>query len=552
MAGFDEMFDWVIVGSGAGSMASALVMRTADKSVLILEKTAFIGGTTAKSGGVIWVPNNRFIRADEPDESAEKAITYLDAVCADVPGSNHEKRLAYVTEASKMIDFLIGQGVALERGSNFWPDYYDEAPGGCKTSRTVVAKYFDLMELGAWESKLRAGFLPQPARLDDGMKLPYVGKSWKNKAIFAKIAIRVVLGKLMGKHYTTAGAALQGRMLKASLAAGVELRTETPVQQLIVEDGKVTGIATNQGRIGARLGVLVNAGGYAQNQAMRDRYMPGTRSEWSNVPEGDTGDLHLEMERIGGVLAQMDQMVGYQLTRLPGWDMGYVKPPAQGITGKPHAILVDQSGVRYMNEGGSYELYCQTMLERNRTVPAVPSWAVFDAHYASEYAVGGVKLGKKTEGWAEAGYLKQADTIEGLAAKIDVAPDVLRATIDRWNGFVDKGHDADFNRGARAYDQWLGDPFHGPNPALGRIDKAPFYAVDVVPGDVSTYGGVVTDAQARVVNAEGAPIEGLYACGVSTASVMGGVYPGAGASIGPSLTFGYVAAKHAAGLGNQV
>ena len=205
-----------------------------------------------------------------------------------------------------------------------------------------------------------------------------------------------------------------------------------------------------------------------------------------------------------------------------------------------------------MNEGGSYELYCQTMLERNQTVPAVPSWAIFDAHYAANYAVGGVKITKYTQMWRDAGYLKQADTIEALAAQLGCPPAALKATIDRWNGFVDAGQDLDFNRGHRDYDKWLGDPFHGPNPALGRIDKAPYYAVDVVPGDVSTYGGAVTDAQGRVVKADGAPIAGLYACGVSTASVMGGVYPGAGASIGPSLTFGYVAAKHAAGVGNQV
>ena len=552
MTGFDEVFDWVVVGSGAGSMASALVMRAAGKSVVILEKTPLVGGTTAKSGGVIWVPNNRFLKAEEPDESAEKAITYLDALCADLPGSSHEKRLAYVAEAPKMVDFLIAQGIALERGSKFWPDYYDEVPGGCSTSRTVVAKPFDTKQLGDWENRLRPGFMHMKVKLDDGMKFAYLGKSWAIKWSFLKTGVGMVIGKLLGQHWVAAGAALQGRMLLASLKAGVEIRTDRPVTELIVEDGKVTGVATPQGQIGARLGVLVNAGGYAQNQAMRDRYMPGTRAEWSNTPEGDTGDLHVAMERIGAQLAQMDQMVGYQTTRMPGWDRGYVKPPMQGTTGKPHAILVDQSGVRYMNEGGSYELYCQTMIERNRTVPAIPSWAIFDANYAARYPVGGLKMGKKTAGWGDAGYLKQGDTVEALAAQIGCDPATLTATVDRWNGFVDAGEDADFGRGRRKYDQWLGDPFHGPNPALGRIDTGPYYAVEVVPGDVSTYGGAVTDLHGRVLRPDGEPIEGLYACGVSTASVMGGVYPGAGASIGPSLTFGYVAAKHAAGVGNRL
>jgi 3-oxosteroid 1-dehydrogenase len=549
---FDESYDWVIAGSGAGSFVSALVMRKAGKSVLILEKTPVLGGTTAKSGGVIWVPNNRFIRADEPDENAEKAMLYLETVCEDLPGSNTEKRAAYVSEAPRMIDFLLGEGIALERASKFWPDYYDDAPGGCSTSRSVVAKPFNTKELGEWEAKLRPGFMPMKVKLDDGMKFAYVGKSWDITWSFLKTGVGMVLGKLLGQRWVGAGAALQGRMLQAALKAGVEIRTETPVKELIVEDGKVVGVVTNKGRIRANLGVLVNAGGFAQNQAMRDIYMPGTNAQWSNVPEGDTGDLHGEFERVGGVLGQMDQMVGYQMTRMPGWEQAFVKPPIQSTTGKPHAILVDQSGQRYMNEGGSYELYCQNMWERNKTVPAVPSWAIFDAQYAAKYPIGGVKITKCYQMWRDSGYLKEADTIEGLARQLDCDPGTLQATVDRWNSFVDAGHDADFNRGHRKYDQWLGNPFHQPNPALGRIDKAPYYAVDVVPGDVSTYGGAVTDSQGRVVRADGSAIAGLYACGVSSASVMGGVYPAAGASIGPSMAFGYVAAKHAAGVGNSI
>ena len=247
----------------------------------------------------------------------------------------------------------------------------------------------------------------------------------------------------------------------------------------------------------------------------------------------------------------MDQMVGYQTTQMPGYEQGYVKPPIQGSTGKPHAIIVDQSGKRYMNEGGSYELFCQTMRERNKTVPAVPSWAIFDAQFAAKYPIGGVKLKKYYAMWKAADYLKEGDTVDGLALEIGCDPRVLRETIDRWNGFVDANHDADFNRGARKYDQWLGDPFHKPSPCLGRIDKWPYYAVDVVPGDVSTYGGAVTDIEGRVIRADGTPISGLYACGVSTASMMGGVYPGAGASIGPSMAWGYLAARHAAGVGNS-
>jgi 3-oxosteroid 1-dehydrogenase len=556
MPGFDETVDWLVVGSGAGSISSGLLMRQAGKSVIVLEKTPFFGGTTAKSGGVMWIPNNRFM--DPGEDSPEKATAYLEAVVgddSDAPGTSKDKRLTYVTEAPRALDFLVSQNVRLERGSKFWPDYYDELPGGCKTSRTVTALPFNKKELGDWASKLRQGFLDVPAKLDDGMKLPFAKHSWAIKRIYAKIALRVVLGKLTGKHWVTAGAGLQGRLLQAGLKAGIDIRLESPVSELMVEQGKVVGVVTLKSgrpwRIGSRLGVLVNAGGFAQNQAMRDKYQPGTRAAWSNTPEGDTGEMHLEMERIGGVLAQMDEMVGFQSTVAPGFDQAFVKPGMQAVTGKPHAILVDQSGMRYQNEGGSYELYCETMLKRNRVVPAIPSWAIMDSQFMEEYEFGGTAgIGKKPKSWIDSGYLKQADTIEQLAKLIKVDPNALKTTVDRWNGFVDKGVDEDFHRGERAYDNWLGDPFFkdGPNKSMGRIEKGPFYAVDVIPGDVSTYGGVVTDTHSRVLRGDGSVIDGLYATGVSTASAMGRVYPGAGASIGPSMVFGYVAAKHAAGV----
>lgn len=560
MAEFDEAFDWVVVGSGAGSMSSALLMKQAGKSVVILEKSPWVGGTTCKSGGVMWIPNNRFM--DSGEDSAEKAIEYLDNVVPDgpdSPGTSPERRRAYVAEAPRMLDFIVGQGVAMERGSRFWPDYYDELPGGCKTSRTVTALPFNKNELpGGWARKLRQGFLEVPVRLDEGMKLPFARHSWKIKKSFVEIGVRMAIGKVTGKHWVTAGAALQGRMLKAVLEKNAaDIRLNSPVKEIIMEDGKAVGVVTEQDgvqrRIGARLGILINAGGFSQNQAMRDKYMPKTRKEWSNGIESNTGDMHVEMERIGGTLAHMDEMVGFQMTRAPGWEDAYVKPGTQNVTARPHAIQVDQSGVRYMNEGGSYELFCETMIRRDAVVPAIPSWAIMDQQFIEKYPLAD-KSGKKIpQKWYEADYIKQANTIEDLAKLINVDPATLRQTVDRWNSFVDKGVDEDFHRGERAYDNFLGDPFFkdGPNRSMGKIVKAPFYAVDIVPGDVGTWGGVVTDVNARVLRQDGSAIEGLYATGISTASAMGRVYPGAGASIGPSMTFGWVAAKHAAGLDNQ-
>ncbi|MGE3692712.1 MAG: FAD-binding protein [Novosphingobium sp.] len=558
MAEFDETFDWVVIGCGGGSMASGLLMKSQGKSVVILEKSKFAGGTTCKSGGVIWMPNNRFM--DPGEDSLEQAILYLDNVVGDgpdKPGTSPEKRRAYVVEGNQMIDFLLRQGVALERGSWFWPDYYDEAPGGCKSSRTITAKPFNKNELGEWAPRLRQAMADAPIRLDDGMKLPFAKYDMSIMWTVVKTGVKIVLGKLTGKHWVTAGGALQGRMLQASLKAGLDIRLETPGKELIVEGNKVVGVVTVKDgkpwRIGANLGVLVNAGGFAKNQAMRDKYMPGTQAVWSMVNECDEGDMHVELERIGGVLGQMDQMVGFQMSRAPGWDKDYVAPGMQAVTARPHAILVDQSGVRYQNEGGSYEAYCEGMLVRNRTVPAVPSWAIMDSQFLARYPLANGGQGKAIpQEWRSSGWLKEGATVEELAGKLNIDPAVLKGTVDRWNGFVDQGRDDDFLRGERQYDRFLGDPTReGLSRTMGRIDKGPFYAVEVVPGDVSTYGGVVTDTNSRVVKADGTVIEGLYACGVSTASPMGLVYPGAGASVGPSMTFGWIAAKHAAGLDNQ-
>ncbi|TVV73338.1 FAD-dependent oxidoreductase [Sphingomonas solaris] len=550
-AGFDETYDFVVVGSGGGSMCAALAMRAAGKSVLIVEKTSLIGGTTARSGGVMWIPNNPFMKRDGVEDSLEKATAYLDSVVGDhndTPGATRARRHAYLVEGPRMVDFLVAQGLKFTRVP-YWPDYHDERPGGSEPGRTVVAELFDVNELGPWKTRLRPNFLTLFATLDEALKLPTFKRSWVGKRTMAKIGLRTAFAKLTGKHYVTAGAALQGRMLQAAVKAGVEFRNDAPVSQLVVENGAVTGVVSVKdgkgSRIGARLGVLVNAGGFAHNQSMRDQYQPGTSARWTNAAEGDTGEMILEMMRHGAAIAQMEEMVGNQMSIPPGHEDDPIKPVVQGMAA-PHAIVVDQSGVRYMNESGSYMMFCRNMLERNREVPAVPSWEIFDTQYITSYMLAGSMPGaNKPARWFDEGFLKKADTLEELAALIDCDPATLRATVERWNGFVAKNHDDDFERGERAYDRWLGDPTHRPNPSLGAIDKGPFYAMPVVPGDVGTYGGVVTDPQARVLREDGTPIPGLYATGVSTASVMGRSYPGAGASVGPSFVWGYIAAGHA-------
>lgn len=561
MQGFDEEFDFVVVGSGGGSMCAALVMRTAGFSVVILEKTDLVGGTTARSGGVMWIPRNRFMRESGIEDSLEESVAYLEATAgqsADAPGTNPQRRATYAIEAPRMVDFLVEQGVKLHR-NRYWPDYYDERAGGSKAGRTVSAELFDVNELGEWKKKLRPSFLAMAMSSDEGFAISTFKSSWRGKAVMVKVGLRTAVAKLTGKSLVTAGAALQGRMLQAALRAQVTIRTDAYVKEFAVHEGAVTGVVVESDgrsrRIGGRLGVLVNAGGFAQNREMRETYLPGTSVEWTGAGPGDTGEMIRQMVALGAGIGQMNERVGNQFSIPPGrenWDgqgLDISLCSGQMDIAKPHSIVVDRSGVRYMNEAGSYMTFCQNMLERNETVPSVPSWWIVDANYMRKYMFNGTMPGlNKPKEWYDSGYLKRADTVGELANLIGLDPKVLEQTVLNFNKAATTGHDGDFGRGARAYDEFLGDPWHRPSHTLGTVSEAPFYAAPVHPGDVGTYGGVVTDEYARVLRDDGAPIPGLYATGTSTASVMGRVYPGAGSSVGPSFVWGYVAAKHAAGI----
>jgi 3-oxosteroid 1-dehydrogenase len=550
----NESFDFVIVGSGGGSMCAALAMRDAGKSVLLLEKTDLIGGTTAVSGGVMWIPNNRFLAAAGIVDSTEQAMTYLDAVVGDhhdTPGATRVRRLTYVEQAPRMVDFLVDQGIQLRRVPS-WPDYCD-APGQCEPGRTVVSELFDINRLGPWKEKLRPGFLPLPAYLEEAMQLPDMKRSWASKKVLLAVIGRTLSSRMRGRHLTSAGQALQGQMLHAVLESGVEVRTGAAVKKLIVEGDRVAGVVIDRDggewRVGATAGVLLNAGGFSRNQQMRDRYIPGTSAEWTLTAPGDTGEMIEEALRIGAAIAQMEERVGNPLAFPPG------RTPAQpvvvhGDLAKPHGIVVDQTGRRYMREANSYVEVSRAILARNRVAPSVPSWLILDSRFLATYPLAGDMRGsKKPQAWYEQNFLRRGDTLEALASACDIDAAGLSATVERFNGFVRNGRDEDFQRGDHAYDRWLGDALHQPSPTLGTLEEGPFYAIPVYPGDVSTFGGVVTDEHARVLREDGAVIAGLYATGTCTASVMGRGCPGAGASIGPSFTWGYVAAQHAAGSG---
>lgn len=542
-----ESFDLIIVGTGGGAMCAALVLQKAGKRVLMLEKASLVGGTTATSGGVMWIPNNRFMQQEGIPDSREDAITYLDAVVGDseaTPGASSERRSTFVDEAPRMIDFLVAQGIKLRRIPS-WPDYY-AVPGASDPGRTVVSQLFDLRQLGEWQQKLRPGFLPLPANLDEAMQLPLMKRTWGAKKVLARILGRAIADKFTGKKRTTAGQALQGQMLKAVLDAGVDIRTESAVTELLISNGRVNGVVANQNgqatTYAAKLGVLIAAGGFARNQSMLDRYMPGVSADWSLVIPEDTGDMIQAGERIGAATAQMTARIGMPVVLPPN---NPPQPPAiQNDLAKPHTIVVTQNGQRFANEANSSIEFCSKM----RELDAVPCWMIFDSQFISTHMLAGTMAGaKKPQAWYDSQFLRKADTLQELATLCDIEPPALTATVERFNQFVANGRDEDFQRGESTYSQWLGDPLNTPSTTLGSISEGPYYALQVFPGDVSTFGGLLTDTRARVLRADGSIIDGLYATGTSTASCLGQAEPGAGGSIGPAFTWGFIAANHILG-----
>jgi len=546
-----ETFDFVVVGSGGGSMCAALTARSLGKTVLILEKTSLVGGTTSRSGGAMWIPNNCFMRRDGVADSFGHAMTYLDNLVGDSPdtrGATRERRSTYLKEAPRMLDFLLSQGIKIHRYP-YWPDYNDELPGGLKQGRVVIADIFNVNELGPHKARLRPNYIPLPASLQEVMRVPLAKRMLRGKLAMAKIGLRMVLQKITGKHFIGGGAALQGRMFQKALEVGVDMRTDAPVKRLLTDgSGRVTGVQAQVGdqlkMFTARAGVLINAGGFAQNQAMRDKYQPGTNIQWSVVCEGDTGEMIEEMMRLGADVAQMDERVGIQITLPP--EERAINPMVMPELFKPHSIVVDQSGQRYVREAQSYQSFCHAMFERNKSVPAIPSWLIMDSQYISKYMVSENMPGAALpQSWLDKGFVVKAATLEELGQRCNLNPRALIASVARFNEFARAGKDLDFHRGDRAYDLFYADPTHKPSPTLGTIEKGPFYTYRFFPGDIGTTGGVVTDVHARVLKKDGSVFAGLYATGNSTASVMGRTYPGGGSCVGPSFVWGYVAARHA-------
>ncbi len=554
-AQWDHSVDLLIAGSGGGGMAAALAALDSGIEPLVIEKQALVGGSTGLSGGMVWLPNNPLMRADGIPDSHEDGLAYFDDVVGDIgQPSSPARREMFLTAGYEMINFLMRKGVRLVRCPG-WSDYYPNHKGGNEAGRAIEGIPYDAAALGNWSDKVQ----PSMAKSYGGFVLKtnelravqYFNRSPQAFAVATRVFARTRAAKLRRQELLTNGASLIGQMLKAL----IDLRGEPPIwtdaamQDLIVDDGRVIGArVTHNGaslNVEARKGVLLAAGGFSRNADMRRRYCGDQPNDarWSIANAGDTGEVLETAMRLGAKTDLLDE--AWWLPSIFIADGGDAARALGSGRQRPGAIYVDGTGRRFCNESNSYVEVGKAMYANK----AVPCWMVFDEGYIHRYVSGANPFKKRSlpEELIEGGAVLRGNTIADLARQMEVSSGALEQTVKRFNGFAAKGLDPDFGRGQSAYNDCLGDPGYRTNAALGPLDKAPYYATRVVPADVGTCGGLVANEYALVLDENDCVIEGLYATGNITATVMGRNYLGAGGSIAYTMVFGYVAARHAAG-----
>ena len=541
--------DVVIIGAGVGGLTAALRAHDLGLTPLVVEKSQYLGGTSAWSGGAFWAPDNPVMRALRVGDSPAEALRYLEAVVGDAgPCTSTARKRAYVEQAGPCVEFLQRIGVPFVYADGNC-DYYPEAPGGHTRGRTLHADIFDTRELGELERWFRPqkGGISQRIVLRTLAEAPPMTISTRTPAA-ARVAARVVgrtVGALLtGRHLVGMGQAIAARLLHAAQARGIEIWRASAVTGLVVEGGRAVGVDLSGGpRVLARRGVLIAAGGFARDETLRRKHREASSARWTAVIDEDTGDLITAAAAHGAATALLDEAIWTPMSVPPDG----VAIPHLWERSLPGSIMVDSSGARFCNEATSYMAVGQRMFERNQTVTAIPTWLVFDARHRRRYPLGAAPPGLTPRSWLTSGYLKKAADLPALARACGIDPDGLTATVSRFNEMAAAGHDDDFGRGDSHHDRVFSDPRVGPNPCLGPLVKAPFYAVAVYPGDVGTVGGLVTDERARVLREDSSAIEGLYAVGSSAASVMGRMYPASGCGVGSAAIFGFVAASDIAG-----
>lgn len=559
---WDKEVDVLVVGSGAGGMLSALVAAKNNADVLIIEKDKLWGGTSATSGGGIWIPCSDLAKAAGFNDTPEDAFTYIRGLAKDnVPDENIH---AYVANAAPMLRWVLDNS-PVQYISVPYPDYHAENPGGSVNGfRTHLPLQFDGKQLGSEVRTLR--FASPAASLFGWLNWNFAETTellYRTKGWFTHLTMNMAKYWLdLPFRFTsrkdrrlTLGNALSGGLRLALKERNVPLWLESPLDELIRDGQQVTGaVVTHKGktmRIRARKGVILAAGGFDKNQEMRNQYSPlYPTAQISGGVTSNTGDSIRAGQSIGATTMNMQSTWAAPVFYIPGEDRGRLATMERAL---PGCIMVNQKGKRYLNEAASYHVAGQMMAkEQLENGDASPSWIVFDFRYRHQFPMGPVY--PLIPDWAQDGAVKQilkkAKTIEELAEQMGVDPAALAQTVAEFNEHAAKGEDPLFHRGQAAYDKMYGDPRNQPNPCLRALTEAPFYAMPIYPGDIGTNGGLLTNAKAQVLDEAGQAIQGLYAVGNNAASVMGESYPGAGSTLGPAMTFGYIAARDLTG-GNE-
>lgn len=540
-----DEFDLVVVGSGAAGMVAALTAAHNGLSAVVIEKAPTYGGSTARSGGGVWIPNNKVIlRQGVPDTPAQ-AAAYLDHIVGDVVPA--ELKRTFLAHGPGMLDFVLAHTPLKFAWVPGYSDYYPEAPGGLPGGRSIEPKPMPVRLVGDHLATLTPPYLASPLQVAvtqaDYRWLNLVRRHPRGMFRALRVGARGFVAKVTGRRIAM-GQALAAGMRAGLARAGVPVWLDTAFVDLETTSDRVTGVRVSRDgkeiTVQARRGVLLASGGFERNEELRKKYQrEPIGTQWTVGAKENTGDGIEAGLRLGAAVDLMDDA---------WWG------PSIPLTGGPYfclaertlpgCILVNAEGNRFVNEAAPYVDAVHAMYgDGDGPARNIPTWLIADQRYRDRYVFAGLYPGQPFPGrWYKAGAVVKASSLAELAGLIDVPADALEATVQRFNGFSHTGRDEDFHRGDSAYDKYYGDPRNRPNPCLAALVKPPFYAVKIVPGDLGTKGGLRTDTAARVLREDGSVIAGLYAAGNASAAVMGRTYAGPGATIGPAMTFGYLAA----------
>ena len=542
---WDEEYDLVVLGAGAGGLTAALVAATLGMRAMLLEKTEQLGGTTARSGGAVWLPKD------------PEAHRYLDALVGERAG--RPLREAFLDAGPKMLEYLQAHSEVRFEHAPGEVDYRQDIPAAA-IGRAFRPEPYDGRQLGAAFERI-APPLPELTVFGGMMvtraevaRLLRFSRSWDSFVLAAGLTFRYLMDRVRYTRGTrlVLGNALVARLYKSLLDRRVPIRFGAACAELVSDRRRVEGvIVEEQGRwrrIRARRGVVLAGGGFPASATLRRRFLRQPVAEYTAASPGCTGDTILLAERIGAALA------GNEDNAL--WFPSSVASRRDGSTAvfphivldrpKPGLIAVNRAGRRFVNEAAAYHEFVRAMYRSHQSVPTIPAFLICDRAFLWKYGLGMVRPHTLSLGrFVRSGYLRTARTLEGLASKIGVDPADFKATIFRYNDFARTGVDEDYGKGENAYDRSNGDPSQAPNPCVGAISKPPYFSVAIFPTPLGTSLGLRANEHGQVLDGAGLPIDGLYACGNDMESVMGGEYPGPGAQLGPAMTFGYLIAQHA-------